>query len=330
MAIVVPVVVVVVVVPTPVVAVVVVVTTPTSPGVVRVPAVVVVVVSPLVVVVVVVEVVVLLAGGLELGVEVGESATDLGHNPPPSRRVSHPAEVGPHGLNEPHGLGVGRHCEGPLNNVVPKGIGHQVLDLLRVADLPHIELLSLVVCLLEALLHDITAELLDGEHGDPPRDALADSVGLLVAANVEDVLNDVVTVSVLHELKGLLDNLGNEVAPGGALGGVKAPLDDATAVAVPCDLPNAGSHGIEDEPGVLVGKTLKDTLDDVVAIGVDAEAGGLRRKGLGDGGGSIGVEGAHLDHLLNAPRPVKVEGTLHELGSNRANDGKALGVRALL
>ena len=70
-------------------------------------------------------------------------------------------------------------------------------------------------------------------------------------------------------------------------------------MAVPGDLADASRDGIEHEAGVLVGQALEDTLDNVVAVGVDAETGGLGGEGLGDGRGGVGVEGAHLDHLLD-------------------------------
>ena len=75
--------------------------------------------------------------------------------------------MGPHRLDEPDSLGVSRDREGPLDDVVTKGVGHKVLDLLGVADLPEVELLGLVVGFFEALLHDVAAELLDGKHADP-------------------------------------------------------------------------------------------------------------------------------------------------------------------
>ncbi len=76
----------------------------------------------------------------------------------------------------------------------------------------------------------------------------------VVTAHVQNVLNYIVAIGVLHQLERLLNDPRHEVRPGGAMTRVQASLDDAAAVTMTRHVLDARGDSVEDELGVLVWK----------------------------------------------------------------------------
>mmetsp|Transcript_2344 Transcript_2344/g.5154 ORF Transcript_2344/g.5154 Transcript_2344/m.5154 type:complete len:208 (+) Transcript_2344:450-1073(+) len=176
-----------------------------------------------------------------------------------------------HRLHEPYGLGVCTYRQRPLHDVVPEGVHHELPEPVGVVQLVEVLLPDPVGAPLEALLHYIRAELLHCQDADFPHDALAYRVYLVVAAYVEHVLHDIVSVRVLHQLQALLDDAVDEVRPRGRVARVETPLDHAAAVPVPSNVLDGRGHSVEYKLGPLIRKFQEYPLDGVVAVRVDAE-----------------------------------------------------------
>ena len=269
--------------------------------------------------------------------KVGEPPTDLGHDSPSTCRVAHPAvalsvrtaglrrnQVGPHGFHETDSLRVSRHGQGPLNDIIPKRVTHNLTDTLRVAQFLNVQLLDPVGASLEAFLHNVRAELLDSQQTDFSNDALTDRVDVFVSTDVQDVLDDVVSVGILHEWDGTLHNAAYQVCPGLARRRVETPLNDTTSMAVPGYVPNTGSNGVKDKLRVLRAKFQQDTLDDVVAVTVNAQPCGGWCQCADQNVGSCGttrvvvtarsgfIDGTQLDNLLHTSSTVQIQASVDQ------------------
>lgn len=271
--------------------------------------------------------------------KVWETAANLGHDSSSTRRVSHSSvvalllllllavlwgcgsrlcrdEMGAHGLDETDRLGVSGNRKSSLYNIVAKRIHHEFSDAFGVAEFRHVHFFDTIRAALEAFLHDIGAEFLNGKETDLTNDGFTDSVDILIAADVENILDDVISVGVLHEFQTLLDDAMDQMRSRVAGRRVEASLDDTASVTMTGDIPNTRSDGIKDKLGVLVSEFEEDTLDHVVSVAVDAETSGCGGEGPGENirGGPIGwvvgiravllVEGAEFDDLLNTAGPV--------------------------
>lgn len=105
---------------------------------------------------------------------------------------------------------------------------------------------------LEALFHYVRAELLDGQQSDLPDNALAYCMYIFIRAHIKDVLNDVVSVSILHELQRLSDDAKDQMRPCRARRRIEATLNDAATVAMACDITNALGNSIKHKLGMFV------------------------------------------------------------------------------
>ncbi len=141
-----------------------------------------------------------------------------------------------------------------MDDVVPEGIHHQLAKAVRIVQLIEVLLADAVSAALKALFHHVRTELLNGKDTDLANNALTDRVDFVVTAYVQNVLNYVVAVGVLHQLEGLLHNPRYQVRPGGAMARVQASLDDAAAVTMTCHVFDARGDSIEDKLCILVWK----------------------------------------------------------------------------
>ena len=93
---------------------------------------------------------------------------------------------------------------------------------------------------------------------------------IIVRADIEHILDNIISVCVLHELQGLLHDTVHQVGSGFTHRRVQTSLDNAATMAMTCDVPDACSNGIKHKLGVLWSKLQEDALDDVVAVTVNA------------------------------------------------------------
>ncbi len=99
--------------------------------------------------------------------KVGKTSTDLAKNAPTPRRVAYSSsilggQVRLHGLNKANRLGVRRHRQGALDDIVPKRIHHQLAEAVRIVQLVEVLLADAVSAALEAFFHHVRTELLNG------------------------------------------------------------------------------------------------------------------------------------------------------------------------
>lgn len=121
-----------------------------------------------------------------------------------------------------------------------------------------------------AEMTDLSAELHD------------DGLGILGVTKVKNVLNDVVSKSILDELGGvggdLLDKLVLLVA--GSV--VDAALEDTAAMAVSTDNNAIFTNSIKNELGIIRLQSVQTFLDDMVAVKVLDELDDLLAEGIDD------------------------------------------------
>lgn len=161
-----------------------------------------------------------------------------------------------------------------LNDVISKGIHHQLSDSSGVAQFQQIHFLDSVTCTLQALFHHVGTELLDSQQTHFSSNAFTDSVDILVTADIQNVLDNIITVRILHEFKRLLNNSTNEVRPRLRGRGIEATLNDATTMAMASDIADAVGNSVKHKPGVSMSKLEENTLDDVVAVAINAQTHG--------------------------------------------------------
>mmetsp|Transcript_3750 Transcript_3750/g.6632 ORF Transcript_3750/g.6632 Transcript_3750/m.6632 type:complete len:342 (-) Transcript_3750:1825-2850(-) len=221
---------------------------------------------------------------LALQHKVGKPPTNLAQNPASSCSIPNPPSIlrrqmRLHRLHQANRLRVRTHAQRSLNDIIPKRIHHQLSYAICLVQLIEVCLPHPVCAPFQTLLHYIRRELLDGEEAHLADNRFANGVDLVVAADVEDILDDVVAVGVLHKLEGLLNDTTHQVGPSGGVAGVETALDHAAPVAVASDVLDTGGDRIEDKLGVLVWKFEQNALDRVVAMRVDAQScsGGLER-----------------------------------------------------
>ena len=106
-----------------------------------------------------------------------------------------------HGFNQSHSLCMCGNRESTLNDIISERIHHQFTNPFGVAKLLHVVILYAVGASFKTLLHNVGAELLDCQEVYLSDDTLADSVYIFIRANVQNVLNYVVAIGILHELQ---------------------------------------------------------------------------------------------------------------------------------
>lgn len=159
-------------------------------------------------------------------VEVWEATADLSHNSPPTSSVSDPtvamsvwstrmsgSEMRPHRLNQTDSLGMSSDRERPLNDIIPEWIHHQLTDALRITELVHVMVFDTVRAPFKTFLHDIRAKLLNSQEVDLPNNALANRMDIFIRANVKNVLDNVIPVSILHQLQRFIDDATDKMRP---------------------------------------------------------------------------------------------------------------------
>mmetsp|Transcript_3615 Transcript_3615/g.8003 ORF Transcript_3615/g.8003 Transcript_3615/m.8003 type:complete len:221 (-) Transcript_3615:589-1251(-) len=94
---------------------------------------------------------------------------------------------------------------------------------------------------------------------------------LIVTAYVQNVLDDVVAIGILHQLERLLDNPCNKMGTRSTVARIKTALDNATSMTVACHIFNTRSNSIKDELGVLIRKLEQDTLNGMIAMTINTK-----------------------------------------------------------
>jgi hypothetical protein len=94
------------------------------------------------------------------------------------------------------------------------------------------------------------------------------NIGIL--ADIQNVLDDIVPVCILHEIQRFLDDTMDKMGSGLTWRGVQAPLNHAASVAVSSNIANAGSNCREDKRCMPVIKFEENPLDHVIAVTIDA------------------------------------------------------------
>lgn len=83
---------------------------------------------------------------------------------------------------------------------------------------------------------------------------------------IKDVLNDVITEGILHEMETVGSDLANELNLLEARSVINAPLENAASVTVSSDSDAMRTDRIEDELSILSLEMVQALLNDVIAI----------------------------------------------------------------
>jgi hypothetical protein len=131
-------------------------------------------------------------------------------------------------------------------------------------------LLDAVSATFKALFHDVRAELLNCQKRHLSYHAFANSVNVIVRADIQNILNDVVSIRVLHELQRLVHDTTHQVGTSWTYWRVQTALDNAASVSVAGDITNTFSDSIEDEFCMLVTQLQKDPLNYMISVAINA------------------------------------------------------------
>ena len=183
-----------------------------------------------------------------------------------------------HSLDQLNGLRMCGDGQSSLHNVVAERIHHQLTNAFRVAYLLHVHCFDSVIAALKALLHNVGAEFLDRKEIDLPDDALANSVNVAVRTDVKDILNDIVAIGILHELQRLFNDAMHQMSSCFAERRVQAALDHTASVTVTSHITDTRSNRVKDKLGMLVAELEQDTLNDMIAMAIDAKTSSSRGK----------------------------------------------------
>mmetsp|Transcript_24607 Transcript_24607/g.37098 ORF Transcript_24607/g.37098 Transcript_24607/m.37098 type:complete len:436 (+) Transcript_24607:1012-2319(+) len=182
----------------------------------------------------------------------------------------------------------------------------------------------------------------------------------IITAYVQHVLNNVVTISILHQLKGLLNNPCHKVSTCCAVTRIETALDHAASVTVTSHIFDTSSNSIKDKLSVLIRKLEKNALDGVIAMTVNTKTCGSRFEGIRQNLGSgvfllllflrfvtvvillrsflLGplsfllflffvfflVNGANFDNLLDGPRSMQVQTRIDQPSADTLDKGDPL------
>mmetsp|Transcript_14878 Transcript_14878/g.21124 ORF Transcript_14878/g.21124 Transcript_14878/m.21124 type:complete len:649 (-) Transcript_14878:710-2656(-) len=296
--------------------------------------------------------------------EVGETSADFTQDAPSAGSVTDSStilrgKVRLHRFNQADSLRVCRHRQCPLHDIIAKGIHHQLSDTVRIVQLVKVFLSNPVGATLKAFLHYVGTEFLDGKQTNLSNHTFADGMNFIVPTYVQNVLHNVVTISILHQLEGLLNNPCYEVRTCSAVTRIETALDYTTSMTVTSHIFDTGSNCIKYELRVLIRKFEKNTLDGVITMTVDTKTCGSGFKGISQDLGSgvfllllflgfltvvillllLGclllflllvffvfflVDCANFDNLLDGPRTMQIQTRIDQPGANTLDKGDPL------
>mmetsp|Transcript_17641 Transcript_17641/g.36535 ORF Transcript_17641/g.36535 Transcript_17641/m.36535 type:complete len:441 (-) Transcript_17641:1913-3235(-) len=264
--------------------------------------------------------------------EVGESAANLGNDTTSTGGIADTTvalsigstslsshQMRTHGFHESNRLGVGRHREGPLDNVVAKWIHHELANAFRVTHFFHVHFLDSFGASLQAFLHYIRTELLNRQQVHLANDTFADRVDIFIGADIQDILDNIVSVSILHKFECLFHNTVHQVRACFTGRGIQATLNDTATVTMTSHITDTVRHGIKDKLGILGTQLEDDALNDMVSMTINAETCRRRSQGVHEdvrGGFSFRVLVQHsivlvlrteFHNLLDTARTVQVQ-----------------------
>jgi len=132
---------------------------------------------------------VIILEGLPLEHKVGKASADLAKDTPAPCRVPNATsvlgrQVGLHRLHKAYSLSVRAHRKRALHDIIPKWVHHQLPYAISIVELVEVLLPHAVCAPLQTLLHDVRAELLDGEGTNLTDHTLADGVDLVISTNI--------------------------------------------------------------------------------------------------------------------------------------------------
>lgn len=192
--------------------------------------------------------------------KVGEAPANLCHNAPSACRVPDATialsirsawcsgeEMGPHRLHQADCLGMGRNRQGTLHDIVPEGIHHQFANAICIAKLCHVLLFDTICAAFQALLHHIGAKLLNSQDINPSDNAFANSMHIFVRTDVENILYNVVSVCILHQLQRLIHDAKDEMRTGLARWRIETTLNHTATVTVTSNVTDTLGYSIKDK-----------------------------------------------------------------------------------
>lgn len=203
-----------------------------------------------------------------------------------------------------------------------------------------------------ALLDDVGRELLSRESRDVAEELTDDRLDEAVVVQVENVLDDVVTLqrdrrgqvaprvreregggrayeSVLNERERVVRDLGDELDALTLGRVVDAALEDAASVTVGRDFDAVCRDGVVNELVVFGREVVEALLDHVVAVQVLDERHDVEVE-REDQALHLALRRQEVDHLLNGARSVHVERDRDELARDRFDQRVTLLVRRVL
>jgi hypothetical protein len=150
-----------------------------------------------------------------------------------------------------------------------------------------------------------------------------------VLIQVDDVLDDIVPVRILHQNVGVLGDLSNEPHALIWVGVVDASLEHAATMAMGAHLDAVAAHSIENELRIGCRKLIKALLYDVISVEVLNELNDPVAQGFDDNLSLFG-RGDELNHLLQCPGAMLVQRNLDHLRGRVADQGRSLHVVTIL
>lgn len=181
---------------------------------------------------------------------------------------------------------------------------------------------------LKALLHNVRAELLSRQEVQVSKQVRSKRFTDRLHAQVQHVLNNVVTELILHEAQRIVLDLTNKLHLLLIRRVINAALHHAASMAVGGNLDTVMSNSIVDELVVIGLKTMDALLDDVISIQILDESNNRTLQGLTNQTNLL-RRTQLLDGLLNRTSTMHVLRDLHQRATDAANNSQALRRRAL-
>lgn len=181
----------------------------------------------------------------------------------------------------------------------------------------------------DTLLDNVRRELLSGESRNVSEELANDSLDESVVVQIENVLNNVVTESVLNEGERVVGNLGDELNTLTLGSVVDTALKDTASVTVSCDFDTVSSDGVVDELVVFGREVVEALLNDVVTVEILDERDDVEIE-REDQALNLTLSREEIDHLLNGASSVHVERDGNEFSSDRFNESVTLFVGSVL
>jgi len=167
------------------------------------------------------------------------------------RRIPDQRKDGPDSFDEHGPLGGISVVECGLNAIIPIGIPQQFLEPRSVKHLSDQKFTSSMLGNADTLFDDVGTELLDGKSTNVARKLADDRITEAVIVEVQNVLNDVVTVRILDKGECVKCDLVNKLHALMIGSVVNTTLQDAAPVSVSGDFDTVGSNSVVDELVVI-------------------------------------------------------------------------------